>query len=49
MSEQKKKITLYVNEEVVKQIKILAINNDLSLSQLTENLFIEKIEKENNN
>ena len=48
MSEPKKKITLYVSEDVVKQIKILAINNDLSLSQLTENLFIEKLEKENN-
>lgn len=44
---EKKKLTLYVSEEVAKKIKIMAIEKDVSLSVLTETLFVEALEKEN--
>ena len=43
---EKKKLTIYVPEDVAKAIKVLAINKDISLSQLTESLFIELLNKE---
>ena len=46
MSDEKKKLTIYINEDVLKQIKISAINQDISLSLLTENLYKEVLSKE---
>lgn len=48
MSDEKKKLTIYINEDILKQIKILAINKDISLSLLTENLYKEALNKSNN-
>lgn len=46
MSTEKKKLTIYINEDILKQIKISAINQDISLSLLTENLYKEALNKE---
>lgn len=47
MASNKKKLTIYVDEDIVKAIKILAINSDCSLSVLTEELYKEKLSKVN--
>lgn len=39
MANNKKKLTIYINEDILKEIKIKAIKDDISLSQLTENLY----------
>lgn len=39
MANNKKKLTIYINEDILKEIKIKAIRDDISLSQLTENLY----------
>lgn len=48
MSSTKKKLTIYVDEEVVKAIKILAIKSDCSLSVLTEELYKLRLNQEEN-
>ena len=42
----KKKITLTINEEIIKQIKLLAIEKDTSVSSLVE-LKVKELLKEN--
>lgn len=43
MANNKKKLTIYINEDILKEIKIKAIRDDISLSQLTENLYKEEL------
>ena len=43
MANNKKKLTIYINEDILKEIKIKAIRDDISLSQLTENLYKQEL------
>lgn len=47
MEDNKKKLTLYLNEDVIKAIKVIAIQEDISLSQLTEKLYKEVLNNKN--
>lgn len=38
-SKTKKKLTIYIDEEILKKMKILAIEKDISLSELTNDLY----------
>ena len=43
----KKKLTIYINEDVLKEMKILAVKLDSSLSELTESLYANKLKEYN--
>lgn len=43
----KKKLTIYINEDVLKEMKILAVKLDCSLSELTESLYANKLKEYN--
>lgn len=43
----KKKLTIYINEDVLKEMKILAVKLDCSLSELTESLYVNKLKEYN--
>lgn len=45
MENGKKKLTIYINEEVLKKMKIEAIERGMSLSVLTEMLYRQELEK----
>lgn len=47
MANNKKKLTIYINEDILKEIKIKAIRDDISLSQLTENLYKQELNIDN--
>lgn len=49
MANNKKKLTIYINEDILKEIKIKAIKDDISLSQLTENLYKKALNINNEN
>lgn len=42
----KRKLTIYIDEEILQEIKIKAIKENISLSALTELLYKSKINKE---
>lgn len=44
MENGKKKLTIYINEEVLKKMKIEAIERGMSLSVLTETLYRQELE-----
>lgn len=45
----KKKVTIYIDEDILKDMKILAIQLDCSLSELTESLYSAQLSKINFN
>lgn len=41
-NENKKKLTILIDEDLIKELKVTAINEDISVGDLIEKLYIEK-------